>query len=78
MDIALSHVLGSTIQTSLLVTPLVVIVAWIASRPLSLHFEIFHVVCYFLAVLVVGNSIQDRKTNYLEGGLCVVFYAIIA
>lgn len=78
MDFALSHLLGSTVQTALLVAPVVVVVGWIAGRPLDLHFEVFMVVVLVFAVLVVGNFIKDRKSNYLEGVLCVIFYVIIA
>lgn len=78
MDFALSHVLGSTIQTALLVSPIIVIVGWIAGKPFDLNFEVFMVVVLVFAVLVVGNFIKDRKSNYLEGALCVIFYIIIA
>ena len=36
------------------------------------------VVCLILAILVVGNFLRDGKSNYLEGGLCVLVYCIIA
>ncbi|RPA87643.1 hypothetical protein BJ508DRAFT_316665 [Ascobolus immersus RN42] len=78
MDFALSHVLGGSIQTALFVAPLVVIIGWIAGKPLDLNFELFQVVVYFLGVLIVGNAIRDRKTNYLEGSLSVIFYLIVA
>lgn len=36
------------------------------------------IVLVVLAILVVGNFLRDGKSNYLEGGLCVLIYLIIA
>lgn len=36
------------------------------------------IVCLVLAVLVVGNFLRDQKSTYLEGGLLVMVYIIIA
>lgn len=78
MNFALSHVLGATIQTALFNAPLVVIVSWGLSKPMDLNFELFDMVMLILAILVVGNFLRDQKSNYLEGALCVIVYAIIA
>lgn len=40
MTAALFHVLGSTIQTALFNTPLVVIIGWIANKSLDLSFDV--------------------------------------
>lgn len=78
MNFALSHVLGSSIQTALLNTPLVVIVGWGLGYHMDLNFEAFDAVVLVLAVVVVGNFLRDGKSNYLEGFLCVLVYIIIA
>jgi len=78
MNLALAHVLGSSVQTALLNTPLVVIVGWGRGIPMDLNFEIFDAAVLILAVLVVGNFLRDNKSNYLEGVLCVLVYVIIA
>lgn len=78
MNLALAHVLGSSIQTALLNTPLVVIVGWGKGVAMDLNFEIFDAAVLILAVLVVGNFLRDNKSNYLEGVLCVLVYVIIA
>ncbi|EON68242.1 hypothetical protein W97_07500 [Coniosporium apollinis CBS 100218] len=78
MNFALSHILGSCVQTALLNTPLVVIVGWGLGRPMDLHFETFDAVVLVLAILVVGNFLRDGKSNYLEGVLCVLVYMVIA
>ncbi|ORX99140.1 hypothetical protein BCR34DRAFT_495567 [Clohesyomyces aquaticus] len=78
MNFALAHVLGASIQTALLNTPLVVIVGWGLGVKMDLNFEIFDAVALILAILVVGSFLRDGKSNYLEGVLCVLVYMIIA
>lgn len=78
MDLALSHCLGATVQTALLVSPLVVIVGWIAGLNMDLNFEYFMAFSLLLAVLVVGNFVRDRKTNWLEGTFLLMVYFVVA
>ncbi|RDW90883.1 hydrogen/calcium exchanger domain-containing protein [Aspergillus mulundensis] len=78
INFALFHCLGPSIHTALLNAPLAVIVGWGLSKDMSLNFEIFMIVLVVLSILVVGNFLRDGKSNYLEGGLCVLVYIIIA
>ncbi|KAF2019238.1 vacuolar calcium ion transporter /H(+) exchanger [Aaosphaeria arxii CBS 175.79] len=78
MNFALAHVLGASIQTALLNTPLVILVGWGIGVHMDLQFEIFDAVALILAILVVGSFLRDGKSNYLEGVLCVMVYLIIA
>ncbi|KAE8447769.1 hypothetical protein EG329_010163 [Mollisiaceae sp. DMI_Dod_QoI] len=78
MNMALAHVLGATIQTSLFNGPLVVLVAWGLNKSLDLNFDLFNIIVLILAILVVGNFLRDQKSNYLEGSLCVIVYINIA
>ena len=78
MNFALAHVLGATIQTALLNSSLVVIVAWGLKKDMDLNFQIFDVILLILAILVVGNFLRDGESNYLEGALCMLIYLIIA
>jgi len=83
MNFALSHVLGASIQTALLNTPLVVLVSWglypdDMTRTMSLNFELFDAVVLILAIIVVGNFLRDEKSDYLEGALSVFVYVLIA
>lgn len=78
INFALFHCLGPSIQTALFNAPLVVIVGWGLGKDMDLNFKIFMVVLLVLSILVVGNFLRDRKSNYLEGALCVLVYVIIA
>ena len=44
----------------------------------DLNFSSFQVILLILSILVVGNFIRDRESNYLEGSLCILVYLIIA
>lgn len=69
MDLAMGVAIGSSIQIALLVTPFLVILGWIIGQPMSLHFETFETIAFVLAVLVVTYTVQDGKSNYLEGAM---------
>lgn len=78
MNLALSHVLGATLQTALFNAPLVVIVGWGMGLEMGLDFDVFNLTVLILAILTVGNFLRDQKSNYLEGALCVIVYVIVA
>jgi Ca2+:H+ antiporter len=69
MDLAMGVAIGSSMQIALLVTPFLVILGWIIGQPMTLHFETFETVVFFLSGLVVTYVIQDGKSNYLEGAM---------
>lgn len=69
MNLAMGVAIGSSMQIALLVTPLLVILGWVIDQPMTLHFETFETVVFFLSVLVVTYVIQDGKSNYLEGAM---------
>ncbi|KAM5380246.1 hypothetical protein ACJZ2D_003528 [Fusarium nematophilum] len=78
MDLAMGVAIGSSIQIALLVTPFLVIVGWIIGVEMTLHFETFQTVAFSVSVLVVTYTVQDGKSNYLEGAMLLGLYIIIA
>ncbi|KAI2628770.1 Calcium/proton exchanger [Hypoxylon sp. NC1633] len=78
MDLAMGVAIGSSIQIALFVTPFLVVLGWIMDREMDLHFETFETVSFALAVLVVIYTVQDGKSNYLEGAMLMALYIIIA
>lgn len=74
MDLAMGVAIGSSMQIALLVTPALVILGWIIDVPMTLNFEMFETVVFFLSVLVVTYVIQDGKSNYLEGAMVSSFF----
>ena len=71
MDLAIGVAIGSSLQIALFVTPFLVILGWIMDKDMTLHFQTFETVAFFISGLVVTILIQDGKSNYLEGGLCL-------
>lgn len=71
MDLAIGVAIGSSLQIAIFVTPFLVILGWIMGRDMTLRFEIFETVVFFLTVLVVNYLIQDGKSNWLEGAMCL-------
>ncbi|KAJ6036420.1 hypothetical protein N7540_000699 [Penicillium herquei] len=78
MDLAIGVAIGSSLQIALFVTPFLVILGWIMDSKMSLHFQTFETVAFFISGLVVTLLIQDGKSNYLEGGMCLGMYVILA
>ncbi|KAF8422544.1 Sodium/calcium exchanger protein-domain-containing protein [Tirmania nivea] len=78
MNLAVNIALGSGLQIALLVTPLLVILGWIIGQPMSLYFQTFETVVFFVSVLVANFLILDGKSNYLEGAMLIGIYVIIA
>lgn len=78
INMALAHVLGASIQTALLNAPLVVLVGWGLGIGMDYNFGMFDAVALVLSVLAVGSFLRDKKSNYLEGMLCIMTYVIIA
>ncbi|KAK6438187.1 Vacuolar calcium ion transporter [Oleoguttula sp. CCFEE 5521] len=78
MDLAIGVAIGSSMQIALFVTPFLVILGWCIGQPMTLHFQTFETVVFFLSVLVVNYLIGDGKSNYLEGCMCLGTYIIIA
>ncbi|KAL4918295.1 Sodium/calcium exchanger protein-domain-containing protein [Aspergillus aurantiobrunneus] len=78
MDLAIGVAVGSSLQIALFVTPFLVVLGWIMERDMTLHFHIFETVAFFISGLVVTFLIQDGKSNYLEGCLCLGMYLILA
>ncbi|KAF2153857.1 Calcium/proton exchanger [Myriangium duriaei CBS 260.36] len=78
MDLAIGVAIGSSMQIALFVTPFLVLLGWAMDKPMTLHFQMFETVVFFLSVLVVNYLIADGRSNYLEGAMCLGTYIIIA
>ncbi|SPO26200.1 related to VCX1 - Vacuolar Ca++/H+ exchanger [Ustilago trichophora] len=78
IQMASSIAIGSSIQIALFVIPLLVIIAWIGDKPLTLLFDPFATILLFLTVLIVNFAIADNRSNYLEGFVLIMVYLIVA
>ena len=78
MDLAIGIAVGSSIQIAIFITPFIVVLGWIMSKPMTLYFNIFETVALFVTAFVVNFLVLDGRSNYLEGSLLIAAYVIIA
>ncbi|EST08527.1 Sodium/calcium exchanger membrane region [Kalmanozyma brasiliensis GHG001] len=78
IQMASSIAIGSSIQIALFVIPLLVLIAWMGGKPLTLLFDPFATILLFLTVLIVNFAIADNRSNYLEGFVLIMVYLIVA
>ncbi len=77
MDLALSIAVGSSLQVALLIAPLLVLLGMVFHQPMDLAFTVMEVASIALAVLVTSSVIRDAETNWLEGALLLLAYAVL-
>ncbi|KZO95109.1 hypothetical protein CALVIDRAFT_555822 [Calocera viscosa TUFC12733] len=78
LDMSVAVAVGSAIQISQLVIPVVVLIAWAIGKPLPMLFDPFSSALLFFAVLLVNHTMADAKSNWMEGMVLIMFYVIIA
>ncbi|KIY44407.1 hypothetical protein FISHEDRAFT_67518 [Fistulina hepatica ATCC 64428] len=88
LTLSIGTAVGATIQTSLCVTPVMVLLGWAMGKPLSMLFDPF--LCAFtdavaleaaikdFIVQTVGYVVNDGKSNWLEGIVLIALYIVIA
>ena len=63
MDLAIGVAIGSSMQIALLVTPFLVILGWIMGQDMTLRFETFETVVFFLSVLITSYVIAVSRPS---------------
>lgn len=59
MEITLGVAIGSSIQIAVGVVPLLVLVSWAMGRELTLFFENFETICFFISILLVNVVVGE-------------------
>ncbi|KAF8880651.1 Sodium/calcium exchanger protein-domain-containing protein [Infundibulicybe gibba] len=77
-DLAMSVAVGSCIQISLFVIPVLVLVAWGMDKPLTLLFDPLETIVLFFSVLLVKFSVEDGKSHWMSGLVLIAVYILIA
>ncbi|KAM0786310.1 hypothetical protein ACM66B_001788 [Microbotryomycetes sp. NB124-2] len=78
LDLSMSVAIGSSIQVSLFILPLLILIAWGIGQPLTLYFDPFPTLVLFLAVCSVNWATADGRTNWLEGVSLMMLYLLSA
>jgi Ca2+:H+ antiporter len=77
MDLSVAIATTSTVQIALFVGPVLVFSSLVLGPTLTLNFEIFELVSIALATAVLGAVVADGQSNWYEGVLLLMVYAII-
>lgn len=77
VNLSLEIAIGSSIQISLFVTPLLIIFAYFSLAPMTLIFTNFQIVISLIAVGMSYFVFQDGKTYWLEGAILIAIYIMI-
>ncbi|KAF9223649.1 hypothetical protein BS17DRAFT_781000 [Gyrodon lividus] len=78
LSLSVSVAVGSTIQTTLLIIPLMVNLGWALNKPLALLFDPFESIVLYISVHTMSYVVADGKSNWLEGAILICLYVIIA
>jgi Ca2+:H+ antiporter len=78
MDLSLGIAIGSTTQIALLIAPVLVLAGAAMGKPLTLGFDHFEVLAVVMAVAIANFITLDGESNWLEGLMLLVTYAILA
>lgn len=77
MDLAIGIALGSALQIALFVAPVLVLASYLRSHPMDLLFSTLEVVSVILSVLLARMVAEDGESNWLEGAMLLMIYAIL-
>jgi Ca2+:H+ antiporter len=76
-DLAVGIAMGSALQIALFVAPVLVFVSYLRAEPMDLEFTPLEVVAVILAVLLARMVVEDGESNWLEGAMLLMIYAIL-
>jgi Ca2+:H+ antiporter len=77
MDLSLAIATGSSIQIALFVAPVLVLLSYVFGVPLNLLFTGPEIAAVAMSVVVVEMIAGDGESNWLEGVLLLVVYAML-
>lgn len=60
------------------VIPVVQLLAWCISKPMTMLFDPFEAVVLFFSVLIVNQTLADGRSNWMEGVVLMLLYLLIA
>jgi Ca2+:H+ antiporter len=77
MDLAVGIALGSALQIALFVAPVLVFASYLRPEPLDLLFTPLEVAAMFLGVIIAHMVAGDGESNWFEGAMLLLIYAIL-
>ncbi|HEY2792310.1 MAG TPA: calcium/proton exchanger [Micromonosporaceae bacterium] len=77
-EYALSVIINSPLQISLVLAPLLVLLSFFTATTLTLVFAPLLIAAVVVAVLITSLIVLDGESNWLEGSILIGLYAMIA
>ncbi|MCJ2555363.1 MAG: cation transporter, partial [Candidatus Thermoplasmatota archaeon] len=78
MNLSVGIALSSSTQIALFVTPILVFASLVIGNVLTLAFGLFELIAIGLAVAIAGAIARDGESNWFQGFMLLIVYAIIA
>ena len=78
MEFAMAVTFGSSLQVALFVAPVLVLLGVVVGQPMNLVFTPLEIAAVAAAVGIASLIALDGETNWLEGALLMLVYAILA
>jgi Ca2+:H+ antiporter len=78
MEFAMAVSFGSSLQVALFVAPVLVLLGLVVNQPMDLVFQPLEIAAVAAAVGISALIALDGESNWLEGALLVIVYAILA
>ncbi len=78
MDLTLGIALGSSLQITLFVAPVLLFASYLFGTPMNLEFTIPEVFAVMVAILIVQQISSDGESNWIEGVQLLSIYAVLA
>lgn len=76
-DLAVTIAMSSALQISLFVAPVLVFASYFRAHPMDLLFSPLEVAAVILAVILARMVAEDGESNWLEGAMLLMIYAIL-
>jgi Ca2+:H+ antiporter len=77
VNLASSVAIGSSLQIAMFVTPILVFVGLFMGQPMNLDFDNFTTLGLGIAILMTNSITADSRSNWLEGILLLMTYAML-
>ena len=78
MDLTFGITVGASMQSALLVAPLLVFSSYLVGQPMDLLFEPFELASMIFAVIVAGQVTRDGEAYWIEGVMLMGVYIMIS
>jgi Ca2+:H+ antiporter len=78
MDLSVGIAVGSALQIALFVAPVLVFASYLRAEPMDLRFTSLEVIAVLVAVFTARMVAEDGESNWLEGLMLLLIYAILA